>query len=97
MGFGFEGVGDRQPFQNIIITILNHEHFPHGTSTFNRNSVLHHSFFPYEIKMKILNKKVCHGRRCNIATTSFVPTLGCYDDDVCSHTFIRLIRAQVKL
>jgi hypothetical protein len=26
--------------------------------------------------MKILNKKVCHGRRCNIATTSFAPTLG---------------------
>jgi hypothetical protein len=33
------GVGDRQPFQNIIITTLNHEHFPHGTSTFNKNSV----------------------------------------------------------
>jgi hypothetical protein len=33
------GVGDRQPFQNIIITILNHEHFSHGTSTFNGNSV----------------------------------------------------------
>jgi hypothetical protein len=33
------GVGDRQPFQNIIITILNHEHFSHGTSTFNRNNV----------------------------------------------------------
>jgi hypothetical protein len=47
--------------------------------------------------MKILNKKVCHCRRCNIATTSFAPTLGCYDDDVCSHTFIRLDRAQVKL
>jgi hypothetical protein len=39
MDFGFEGVGDRQSFQNIIITILNHEHFSHGTSTFNRNSV----------------------------------------------------------
>jgi hypothetical protein len=46
------------------------------------NIVLHHSFFPYKIKMKILNKKVCHGRHCNIATTSFAPTLGCYDDDV---------------
>jgi hypothetical protein len=33
------GVGDRQPFQNIIITILNHEHFSHGTSAFNGNSV----------------------------------------------------------
>jgi hypothetical protein len=33
------GVGDRRPFQNIIITTLNHEHFPHGTSTFNRNTV----------------------------------------------------------
>jgi hypothetical protein len=36
---GLRGVGDRQPFQNIIITTLNHEHFPHDTSTFNRNSV----------------------------------------------------------
>jgi hypothetical protein len=34
------GVGDRQPFQNINITILNHEHFSHGTSTFNGNNVL---------------------------------------------------------
>jgi hypothetical protein len=32
-------VGDRQPIQNIIITILNHEHFSHGTSTFNGNNV----------------------------------------------------------
>jgi hypothetical protein len=37
---GLRGVGDRQPFQNIIITILNHEHFSHGTSTFNRNNVI---------------------------------------------------------
>jgi hypothetical protein len=37
---GLRGVGDRQPFQNIIITILNHEHFSHGTSIFNRNSVI---------------------------------------------------------
>jgi hypothetical protein len=29
------GVGDRQPFQDIIITILKHEHFSHGTSTFH--------------------------------------------------------------
>jgi hypothetical protein len=34
------GVGDRQPFQNINITILNHEHFSHGTSTFNGNNVI---------------------------------------------------------
>jgi hypothetical protein len=34
-----EGVSDRQPFQNIIITFLYHEHFPHGTSTFNGTSV----------------------------------------------------------
>jgi hypothetical protein len=33
-------VGDRQPIQNIIITILNHEHFSHGTSTFNGNNVI---------------------------------------------------------
>ena len=33
------GVGNRQPLQNIIITILYHEHFLHGTSTFNGNSV----------------------------------------------------------
>jgi hypothetical protein len=46
--------------------------------------------------MKILNKKVCHGRRCNIATTSFTPTLGCYDDDVFSHTFIRLIEHKLN-
>jgi hypothetical protein len=39
MDFGFEGVGDRQPFQNIIITTLNHEHFPHGTGTFDKNSI----------------------------------------------------------
>jgi hypothetical protein len=38
---GLKGVGDRQPFQNFIITILNHEHFSHGTSTFNRNNVEH--------------------------------------------------------
>jgi hypothetical protein len=36
---GLRGIGDNQPFQNIVITILNHEHFSHGTSTFNRNSV----------------------------------------------------------
>jgi hypothetical protein len=35
-----EGVGNCQSLQNIIITILYHEHFSHGTSTFNRNSVL---------------------------------------------------------
>jgi hypothetical protein len=40
MDFGFGGgVGDRQPLQNIIITILYHEHFSHGTSTFNENNV----------------------------------------------------------
>jgi hypothetical protein len=33
-------VGDCQPLQNIIITILYHEHFLHGTSTFNGNSVI---------------------------------------------------------
>jgi hypothetical protein len=43
MDFGFEGGCDHQPFQNIIITTLNHEHFPHGTSTFNRNNVLDRS------------------------------------------------------
>ena len=37
-------VGDRQPFQNIIIRILNHEHFPHCTSTFNRNNVMEHLY-----------------------------------------------------
>jgi hypothetical protein len=37
---GLRGVGNCQPVQNIIITILNHEHFSHGTSTFNGNSVL---------------------------------------------------------
>jgi hypothetical protein len=36
---GLRGVGDCQPFQNIIITILNHEHFSHGMSTFNGNNV----------------------------------------------------------
>ena len=40
MDFGFWGVGDCQPLQNIIITILYHEHFSHGTSTFNRNIVV---------------------------------------------------------
>jgi hypothetical protein len=38
-GFGGGGIGDRQPVQNIIITILYHEHFSHGTSTFNGNNV----------------------------------------------------------
>jgi hypothetical protein len=35
------GVGNCQSFQNIIITILNHEHFSHGMSTFNGNNVFH--------------------------------------------------------
>jgi hypothetical protein len=39
MDLGFWGIDDRQPLQNIIITILYHEHFPHGTSTFNRSNV----------------------------------------------------------
>jgi hypothetical protein len=39
MDFGFGGIGDRQPLQNIIITILYHEHFSHGINTFNGNNV----------------------------------------------------------
>jgi hypothetical protein len=35
----FLGVGDCQPLQNIIITILYHKHFLHGTSTFKGSSV----------------------------------------------------------
>jgi hypothetical protein len=41
---GLRGGGDRQSFQNIIITILNHEHFSHDTSTFNRNNVVNSIF-----------------------------------------------------
>jgi hypothetical protein len=37
---GFEGVGDCQALHNIIITILYHEHFSHGMSIFNGNSVV---------------------------------------------------------
>jgi hypothetical protein len=41
MDFGFDGrVGDFQTFQNIIIAILYHEYFSHGTNTFNGNSVV---------------------------------------------------------
>jgi hypothetical protein len=42
LGWGKRGGGggnDRQPLQNIIITILYHEYFSHGTSTFNGNNV----------------------------------------------------------
>ena len=35
-----KGFGDSQFIQNIIITILNHEHFSHNMSIFNRNMLL---------------------------------------------------------
>jgi hypothetical protein len=34
------GFGDCQPLQNIIITILYHENFSYGMSTFNGNNVI---------------------------------------------------------
>jgi hypothetical protein len=37
MGLGFGG--GWRPLQNIIMTILYHEHFSHGTSTLDENNV----------------------------------------------------------
>jgi hypothetical protein len=51
------GVGDHQPLKNIIITIVFHEHFSHGTSTFTGGSVLNYFDIVEEIifqKIKVL-------------------------------------------
>jgi hypothetical protein len=40
MGLEFKGVGDYQSLQNVVVTILYHVQFLHGTSTFNESSVL---------------------------------------------------------
>jgi hypothetical protein len=61
MDFGFGGgLGDRQTLQNAIITIMYHEYFSHGTSTFTRNIVAccaktFYAFFPkYLIEFRYL-------------------------------------------
>jgi hypothetical protein len=50
--------GDRrpQPLQNIIIIVLYHEHFLHGTSNFNRSSVVCNCLFKLKHSFLSINQ-----------------------------------------
>jgi hypothetical protein len=63
MGLGSKGISNDQSLQNVIVIILYHVQFFHGTSTFNRSNVMSKSNYNDVIFLVYMNVDLIHKPR----------------------------------